>query len=66
MAKTIGINIGASRRTVKEVGKAILKILKSKADQTTLQTALTILGECSNIHHTNISGCTIQLAKEDK
>jgi len=65
MSKKIGINIRVGRRTVKEVGRFILKILTSKADQTTMQTALTVLGQCSSVRDTNLSGNCVKFEKEE-
>ena len=63
--RRIGINVSVDPKTVKNAGKVILEILKSKVDQSTMQTALNVLGSCTDISGTTINGNSVTIGREE-
>ena len=63
--RVAGINISVGAKTVKAVGKVILKILKAKVDQETMKTAISVLGSCSSVHGANICSNSVRFDKEE-
>lgn len=57
----IGINLGVSSDTVKQLGEMILQILDSEVDQSTMQIALGVLERGSSINGASISNCHINM-----
>jgi hypothetical protein len=66
MAKEIvGIKIGMEKEAIEEVGKVIISILQTTADQDTLKTALNVLPEICKVSNVSISDCNIGINKEE-
>jgi len=59
-----GIYLGVPEGTVREIHVAINDILKSGADQATMQEALNVLRDAAKIEECTISNCSINLSNK--
>lgn len=58
----IGINVGASKETIQELGKVVLAILKEPgADQMTKSAAIEAVIQTVQIQNVSIHGCSISM-----
>lgn len=58
---SVGIKVGHDSDQVAELRKSVLAILNTKADQKTIQLALSVMKDSLKIGPISISNCTINM-----